>query len=61
MAVLTCAKCNMPLVKEKTVFQYMGYEVSEDLPRCPSCGQIFLDEELVRGRMTEVETELEDK
>lgn len=58
---LICAKCNVKLEKRKTVFQYMKNEFSEDLPRCPICGQVYIDEELVRGRMKEVETELEDK
>ncbi len=61
MGNLICAKCGVPLEKQKTTFQYMGYEVYEDLPRCPKCGQVYLDEQLVRGRMAEVETEVEDK
>ena len=58
---LICAKCNEKLEKRKTVFQYMKNEFSEELLRCPKCGQVFLDEELVKGRMLQVETELEDK
>lgn len=61
MTELKCGKCGLTLVKQKTVFQYMGYEVYEELPRCPACGQVYLDEELVRGRMAEVEAEMEDK
>lgn len=61
MKELICGRCGVPLVKQKTVFQYLGYEVYEELPRCPECGQVYLDEELVRGRMAEVETEVEDK
>jgi len=58
---LICGKCGIPLTEQKTIFQYMGYEVYENLPRCPVCGQVYLDEKLVRGRMAEVETEVEDK
>ena len=52
MENLICAKCGVP---------YLGYEIYEELPRCPVCGQVYLDESLVRGRMHEVETEVEDK
>lgn len=61
MSTMVCGKCKEPLVKQKTTFQYMGYEVCEELPRCPKCGQVYLDEELVRGRMAEVEVQVEDK
>lgn len=42
MTELICGKCGLTLVKQKTVFQYMGYEVYEELPRCPACGQVYL-------------------
>jgi hypothetical protein len=29
--------------------------------RCPQCGQVCLDEELIEGRMSEVERLMEDK
>lgn len=58
---LVCARCDEPLVTRKTTFEYLGSEFSEELPRCPKCGQVYLDEELVRGKMFEVETLLEDK
>lgn len=61
MENLICAKCGVPLEKLKTSFKYMGFEVFENLPKCPKCGQVYLDEELVRGRMAEVEAEVEDK
>ena len=61
MEHLICAKCGVPLEMKKTAFQYLGYEIYEDLPRCPQCGQVYLDEQLVRGRMHEVEVEVEDK
>ncbi len=41
MTELKCGKCGLTLVKQKTVFQYMGYEVYEELPRCPACGQVY--------------------
>lgn len=32
-----------------------------DLPVCPSCGQVFVPEELALGKMAAVEKALEDK
>ena len=32
-----------------------------DLPKCPSCHQVFIDEALALGKMKEVEEGLEDK
>jgi hypothetical protein len=32
-----------------------------DLPRCPVCGQVYIGEKLVKGRMAHVEMGLEDK
>jgi hypothetical protein len=58
---LICFKCGVPLITEKTNFNYLRFNFSTDLPRCPKCGQVYIPEELVSGRMHEVETELEDK
>jgi hypothetical protein len=45
----------------KTRFSYLGHTFHTEIPRCPECGQAFIPEELARGRMSEVETSLEDK
>ena len=58
---LICCKCNIPLEIGKTVFNYMGCTFNTDLPRCPSCGQVFIPEELVKGKMAAVEMQLEEK
>lgn len=58
---LICAKCRQRLVIQKVSFRYLNYEVAEPLPCCPQCGQVFLDEALVKGKMHTVETEMEDK
>jgi len=39
----------------------MGHTFHTDLPKCPKCGQIFISEDMAKGKMAEVETELEDK
>lgn len=58
---LICAKCRKRLEIRKVSFRYLSYEVTEPLPCCPQCGQVFLEESLVKGKMHTVETEMEDK
>jgi hypothetical protein len=56
-----CDKCHIALELFRTDFSYMDRGFQTEALRCPSCGQIYLPEELVRGRMAEVEYLLEDK
>ena len=56
-----CAKCNVDMTPQKTFFQYLGHSFSADLPTCPRCGQVYVPEEIVVGRMAQVEQMLEDK
>lgn len=61
MSGVVCAKCGVPLEPRKVVLTYLEHQITHELPCCPVCGQVFVSEELVRGRMKEVETMLEDK
>lgn len=56
-----CRKCGLEMKAEKTFFDYLGHNFHTDLLRCPGCGEVFIPESLVRGRMAKVEQELEDK
>ena len=56
-----CRKCGEELQTKKTLFEYLEHNFSEDLPRCPKCGKVFISRELAEGRMAEVEVLLEDK
>ena len=58
---LFCMKCDARLVPLKTTFTYLKHEFYVDIPRCPVCGQVYVSEELAKGKMSEVETSLEDK
>lgn len=58
---LQCERCGVALELKKTYFSYLGHAFHTDLPRCPVCGQVYIDEELVKGRMSRVERELEEK
>jgi len=56
-----CGKCRVPLGLGKVNVSYLGSSFPVDLPRCPSCGLVFVPEELALGKMAEVERLLEDK
>ena len=56
-----CRKCGKPLKLQKIVFDYLGHSFSHELPQCPQCGKVMITGELAAGKITEVETMLEDK
>jgi hypothetical protein len=56
-----CAKCNLELIKNQTVFSYLGHTVAHEVLSCPQCGKVFISKELAEGKMAEVEQQLEDK
>ena len=61
MSEIICTKCKVPLQMQKTRFQYLGHELHSEVPRCPQCGQVYLSEELVNGKVASVESGLEYK
>ncbi|MDR2355072.1 MAG: hypothetical protein LBE16_02640 [Clostridiales Family XIII bacterium] len=56
-----CARCDRALVPKKTVFKYLERSFTHEVLCCPSCGRVFIPQELAEGRMAEVEHMLEDK
>jgi len=58
---LICAKRKVPLQMTKVTLNYLGHQMKHDFPKCPVCGQVYISEEIVNGKMKEVETTLEDK
>jgi predicted RNA-binding Zn-ribbon protein involved in translation (DUF1610 family) len=56
-----CLKCGVPLVLQKTQFSYLGRTFNHEVPRCPTCGNVFIPRALADGRMAEVEQQMEDK
>jgi hypothetical protein len=56
-----CNRCNLPLETQKVRLQYLRTIFAIDLPACPGCGMILIDEELATGKMAEAEQTLEDK
>jgi len=59
--MLTCDRCKVEMQEMEAQFGYLGRSFRHKVKRCPECGQICLPEELVRGRMGEVESLMEDK
>ena len=49
------------MVEMEANFAYLERKFRHKVQRCPSCGQVYLPEELVKGRMRQVETSLEEK
>ncbi|HZX46409.1 MAG TPA: hypothetical protein VFF83_03985 [Clostridia bacterium] len=58
---LTCYRCNVDLKAQKTYFEYLGHSFHADVLRCPECGEVYISEGLAKGRIAEVEMQLEDK
>jgi len=58
---LSCAKCKRALVPGKVTVSYLGNSFPVDLLKCPSCGLVFVPEDIAMGRMLQVEQALEDK
>lgn len=60
-ADLICTLCGVPLQMGKVQATYLGQRFPVELPRCPSCGFVYISEELALGKMLKVEQSLEDK
>lgn len=58
---LICAKCKVQLEPKKINLNYLGHRVTHEFMCCPVCGQPYISEDIVNGKMHEVETMLEDK
>ena len=58
---MVCNKCGVPLEKIRVNFRYLGKQFEHPVDRCPKCGQVYIPEELAKGRMADVEKTLEDK
>jgi hypothetical protein len=58
---IECEKCKCALESVKTTGNYLGYRFQVELQGCPKCGQVFVPEELVRTKIAELESALEQK
>ncbi len=58
---LMCDKCKVEMELIDAQFKYLSRTFRHKVPRCPRCGQVSLPEELVTGRMADVEAMIEEK
>jgi uncharacterized protein with PIN domain len=58
---LICDRCKVELRLMDAQFSYLKRSFRHKVLRCPECGQVYIPEDLARGRIHEVETTLEDK
>ncbi len=58
---IVCDRCGVELVEKKVLLRYLDFEFPADLPACPQCGQVYISEDLVKGKVAQVEATLEDK
>jgi ribosomal protein S27E len=56
-----CRMCGEELKNTQAICEYMQRSFSEELLRCPKCGQVLITSSLADGKMHEVEEMLEDK
>ena len=61
MENMICALCNLPMEKSSAEFEYMNHSFSHEFLSCPKCRQVYIPEDIAKGRMADVERELEDK
>lgn len=59
--MLICYRCQIELKPQKTHFNYLGHNFFTTLLRCPECGEVYIPKDLVKGRISDVEMQLEDK
>lgn len=58
---IKCFKCKKKLEEREVCFQYLGRELFYKILSCPECGQVFIPENLAKGKMKQVEMMIEGK
>ncbi|MGI6256957.1 MAG: DVU_1557 family redox protein [Anaerovoracaceae bacterium] len=58
---LMCDRCKVEMKEIEVQFDYLNRSFRHKVPRCPECGQVSLPEELVEGKMSDVEAMIEEK
>ena len=56
-----CNKCKASLELIEAKFTYLDKKFSHKVLRCPSCGQVYFPEELVNGKIKQLEYSMEEK
>jgi RNase P subunit RPR2 len=58
---ICCAKCSIYLEPGKVKVAYLENTFPTEIMKCPKCGQVYVPEDLAKGKMLEVEKTLEEK
>ena len=58
---LYCFRCNETLVSDKVILNYLTNTFPTQLLKCPKCGLVYIDEEMVMKKAVEVERAVEEK
>lgn len=58
---LICDRCKVEMELIEVQFRYLNRAFRYKVPRCPECGQVSIPEELVTGKMADVEAMIEEK
>lgn len=61
MERMICRKCDREMELLESGIDYLGFHFTEKLPRCPTCGQVYISEKLVREKIKDIELTLEQK
>lgn len=56
-----CRKCDVELVEQDVVFEYLGRTMTHKALRCPKCASVLIPSDLAEGKIAEVELLMEDK
>ncbi|HIU25463.1 MAG TPA: hypothetical protein IAC50_03050 [Candidatus Copromorpha excrementigallinarum] len=58
---LICNKCRCHLEEIETQFTYLDRKFRHKVLRCPECGQVYIPEDLAKGKVAQLEKSLEEK
>ncbi|WP_094603004.1 hypothetical protein SPSIL_024730 [Sporomusa silvacetica DSM 10669] len=58
---IICCRCKVALENGQMALSYQRQQMYADMLKCPKCGQVYIPEQLVKGKMFEVEKALEEK
>ena len=58
---LYCFRCSETLVSDKVILNYLTNTFPTQLLKCPKCGLVYIDEEMVMKKAVEVERAVEEK
>jgi len=58
---LYCYRCDETLVSSKVFLQYLASSFPTQLLKCPKCGIIHIDENMIMTKAVDVEKTIEEK